>query len=662
MAGLMSVPLITQDERHKLQTVIGARQTVVAAAIARLHLASPDPRVARKPPKDSILRTFKNLSNEEWTTTNVVGALVLIIDRAVDALVFQIYDLKTFSLRFSYELYLDINYEVLNAQFHAIEIEDAVAGFCFADQGEARTFLSKVMALRPTSKSNAGANLLRKEKKGLFGGIFGGGSSKSKGRESLRIGQVRMLQHNQHVGVNADGTFDVNHLNPQWKQLFKQAGVRKKDLENPETAAAIMATIQQAERQQQVTVLYQQDPDYEDLTEDQIGDAVEELSEEELAAYAKYEEEMRQYYADLAAYEAEQTALQAWEDDNQSYIAAQEAEQARAAAAQIEEDSATVDEDEDFADDEGDDQSSTRRSTNKQAAPPPLPPRRELKKANKELRAKEKEAQVQAKAAAEAEKTLHMAVNNYRASLARVRKSPEEEEAERAAEKAREDAEKARHEAEEAAAERDRIMAEIAELRAKNEAARMRLSMAKSERTSRRISLSLRKSKAKPPPLPTSKPPMAFNRGTPPNLPPPPPPPLPVVPPAPPPMPELPPLPALAAIPEDEDEETVQSTPPTPRFALPPPPPKPITKKPSMPAIPRANAGLLAGIQQGVDLRRVGTPSVAPRRTNGSGKALPDLGAMKPKAQNQLMAKLIETMNERRAAMSDSDSEDEWSD
>jgi len=633
--------LVTSDERRKLQAAVGPSQTVVASAIARLHLASPDPKAKKKNDPDSILRTFKNLSNEEWTTTNVVGALVLVIDRAVDACVFQIYDMNTMALRFSYELYLDITYEVLSNQFHSIEIEDAVAGFAFASGEEARQFLGKVMALRPTSKKNDGANVLKNQqkKKGFFGGFFGGGSSKNAGgrKDSIQIGNVKMVQHEQHVGVNADGTFDVDHLAPQWKQLFKQAGIRKKDLQNPEMAATIMSTIQQVERQQAVAELYQQTPEYQDYDDEEIEQAMEDMDEEDLESYARYEEELRQYYEELAAYEAEQAALAAWEEDNQDIM-----EQSR-----VQEEAQWEEENFDDLESEPDSVSGpSRGSTGKSKTPPPLPPRKALKKADKELKEREKEAKEQAKAAKQAERRLNEAVKSYRRSIRKAEKSPEELEYERAAEEARRVADEAKRAAEEAARERDTIMKEIEEMRKRNQEARAQLNTSTAgSRKSSKVGKGAGAADGGAPPVPSSKPPTVA---------PPPPPPLPTMPPSPPRMPELPPLPAkptkptapkgampIAQLQKDLSQKKLRKNSQINDRS------KPLTKAPP-------KNGLLGELESGVRLR----PTRSPSKTG----PLPDLKQMKPKAQNQLMAKLIETMNERRTAMNDSDSEDEWSD
>lgn len=50
------------------------------------------------------------------------------------------------------------------------------------------------------------------------------------------------FRHVSHIGLDAEG-FDIRNIPPEWKKLFHAAGVKKKDLENPETRKAIQRAI-----------------------------------------------------------------------------------------------------------------------------------------------------------------------------------------------------------------------------------------------------------------------------------------------------------------------------------------------------------------------------------------------------------------------------------
>jgi len=136
-------------------------------------------------------------------------------------------------MRFEFELYEDIEYKALDAQFHSFEMEDCVGGFSFCNKEEAPKFMSKVTALKPSAKDNA-VDALKGQNKG--GGLFSSFRTKEKKPVAPQVSSVVQVVHTQHIGINPDGTFDLNNISPEWKQLFRQAGIKKKDLANPEVA------------------------------------------------------------------------------------------------------------------------------------------------------------------------------------------------------------------------------------------------------------------------------------------------------------------------------------------------------------------------------------------------------------------------------------------
>ncbi len=615
-----------------LQQAVGPRRTVVASAIARLHLASPDPKALKRNEPGSVLRTFRNLSDDQWTFSNVVGALVYVIDRACDTFVFQIYDLQQYQLRFEYELYYDLEYSMLSAQFHCFEMEDACAGFCFADAQEARVFLSKVMALKPSTKSTAAGNLLKgaggEEQKKAKGGwkLFGGGGKKgaaaaaeSDDDDGIQIGEIKMVQHNQHVGVKADGTFDMANLPPQWKQMFKEAGIRKKDLQDPETAAQIMRTIQQQETQNGLAQMYAQDPQYEGVAAETIEAAVQDFSPEELQAYEQYQEDLRKYYAELEAYENEQKALAAWERDNAQRV---EAEQRRMREEQ-----------------ERQEQQQRANGGSSAASPKKAAPALPARKKQEAVKLAEEDVKV-------TQYKLKETENKMRMTFKQADKTKDQKEAQRMRDKAKAEAEAARQAALAAAEERDRLLAELEEdipppppsphpdqgangSSSPGKKLSMRLS-SPFRRTSQRANGSA----APPVPAPIPRP-LSM-------APPPPPPPLPapIAQPKPPPLPAIPGLSlnalkdgksALKKAPEKEKERTPQDT-------------------------------LRTQIKKGAQLKAAAPQAAAPPAggigpSKGAG-ALPDLGVLQPRQQNQLMAKLVETMNQRRVVVGGDNEED----
>ena len=53
------------------------------------------------------------------------------------------------------------------------------------------------------------------------------------------------FSHDSHIGWDPVNGFDINNIPPEWKKLFKEAGVKKSDLENKETAMFLVETIAQ---------------------------------------------------------------------------------------------------------------------------------------------------------------------------------------------------------------------------------------------------------------------------------------------------------------------------------------------------------------------------------------------------------------------------------
>ena len=61
---------------------------------------------------------------------------------------------------------------------------------------------------------------------------------KGKDAKEMEISAPTNFQHITHIGWDEANGFQVNNLPPEWKELFKQAGVKKKDLQDADTARA----------------------------------------------------------------------------------------------------------------------------------------------------------------------------------------------------------------------------------------------------------------------------------------------------------------------------------------------------------------------------------------------------------------------------------------
>ena len=155
--------------------------------------------------------------------------------------------------------------------FHIFEFEDYVAAACFARDSDANEFKSKIPVMCPkpkhkpdskeAKKAEAEAKKQAKEreerekkeakerekqekrerkerkKREKKDGSGGGGD------KELVIGMPTNFQHITHIGWDEQKGFQAENLPPEWKNLFKTAGIRKKDLENKDTAKLIVDTL-----------------------------------------------------------------------------------------------------------------------------------------------------------------------------------------------------------------------------------------------------------------------------------------------------------------------------------------------------------------------------------------------------------------------------------
>ncbi len=315
------------DEKAKIAQILGVKCSIMASTVAKLYLSSPDPKLNKKAiSEDSLLFSFKNLTDKQWTFTNVLGALVFIIDRELDTFVFHIYDLTTFELRFEYELYEDIQYLELDKQFHAFEMEDCVAGLSFCDESDAKRFYSKVNALKPSSNAQSASSALKNDQK-KKGGLLGFFGAKETKKKEVEITSVLSVTHNEHIGLNEDGTFDLDNIPENWKKIFKDAGIRKKDLRNPETAAEIIHTIAENTGMVLPTKVKQVIEQNRNAAKAREAAAVKDAysaselkkyyTPQQLKEYEEYQKQVEQYERELAAYQKEQEDLRKWEEENE---------------------------------------------------------------------------------------------------------------------------------------------------------------------------------------------------------------------------------------------------------------------------------------------------------------------------------------------------------
>jgi len=183
-----------------------------------------------------------------WPDSNVWGAICIVVDRSVQppAYLIQILDLQKFGTLFSHELYVGCNYNCNDATFHSFEVDSGFVGFAFADAAEARDFGLKVRGAVPKSDPNAIAQpaSASKLKSFLSKASAVTGIQLPGAQQGMSIGVPTGFVHKQHIGYDPAKGFECSDIPEQWKAMFRGAGIKKADMQNPEKAAVIYSALQ----------------------------------------------------------------------------------------------------------------------------------------------------------------------------------------------------------------------------------------------------------------------------------------------------------------------------------------------------------------------------------------------------------------------------------
>ncbi|KAM9986047.1 hypothetical protein ACTFIZ_004317 [Dictyostelium cf. discoideum] len=61
--------------------------------------------------------------------------------------------------------------------------------------------------------------------------------------KGMEISGPTDFKHESHIGWDKENGFEIKNIPPEWRQLFQAAGIKKKDLKNPETVQFIYSVI-----------------------------------------------------------------------------------------------------------------------------------------------------------------------------------------------------------------------------------------------------------------------------------------------------------------------------------------------------------------------------------------------------------------------------------
>ena len=231
---------LTEDEKKELNQVVGKLAwPPLAMGVVRLYFCKCDDGVGT-----------------DWVYSGCFGALLLIVDRAHEKKPrrIQLWSLQSKVLQFQQELYAEMKYDTISPYFHSFEISvpngtapgvSVLAGLCFCSELDASAFAGKIFGNIPTDPRKVA--FAKEPEKGFFSKLAGSAMSMfglSEEENRFKISAPTNFQHTQHIGYDPDNGFDVKNLSEEMISIFKAAGVKKKDLTNPEVAKIIYQQVQ----------------------------------------------------------------------------------------------------------------------------------------------------------------------------------------------------------------------------------------------------------------------------------------------------------------------------------------------------------------------------------------------------------------------------------
>lgn len=229
------MPLLTSAEKQNVQRTLGNSASAMYSTIARLFFCSVEDC---------------GRGVQGWRYSGLWGIVVPVFDRSPPASRhIKLLDFQTLEVRFNQELYESVNYQLLDPTFHAFEFDHGMVGLQFSDAMEANEFADKLRSIIPSRPIIAGTpssnnayypnNLHRGAS--FMSRLFQKSPSINPGAQ---VSQPTAFQHVVHIGYDSESGFDLSNLPAEWKQIFQQAGISKKQLQQKDTAAVIFETIQ----------------------------------------------------------------------------------------------------------------------------------------------------------------------------------------------------------------------------------------------------------------------------------------------------------------------------------------------------------------------------------------------------------------------------------
>ncbi|KAJ6655319.1 hypothetical protein lerEdw1_005511 [Lerista edwardsae] len=246
--------LLDDHENQQVFELLGRKCTAMVTAVAQLFLALPQ-------------------GSRNWSKQGS-GVLCFVKDNPRRSYFIRFYDLKDRTMTWEQELYNQLVYAATTSYFHSFPGDECQVGLNFADENEAYAFqqmveekiqkrsqrMDKRQPPLPPPPINEGPGMqsssplspltlatVNIQNPDITFSRYRGlpvptAVDKKKGKKKISkadIGAPSGFKHVQHIGWDPNSGFDVNHLDPDLKTFFSQAGISEAQLTDVETSKII---------------------------------------------------------------------------------------------------------------------------------------------------------------------------------------------------------------------------------------------------------------------------------------------------------------------------------------------------------------------------------------------------------------------------------------
>ncbi|KAG7729882.1 hypothetical protein KL933_000962 [Ogataea haglerorum] len=183
----------SQDKESIKRAIPKASNKILAAAVARLYIAYPEP--------------------DHWTPTGLAGAIVLVDDLVGHTFFLKLVDIVSHKgVLWDQELYIDFEYNQDRSFFHSFECEECYFGLLFEDKSEATSFYKKVK-----SRDKHGSKQTVQNKHGV--------ELKKEPTQVNKIGfrgDMSGLENEQRTRRTKGFIYYEDEPPPEWRSLYRE--------------------------------------------------------------------------------------------------------------------------------------------------------------------------------------------------------------------------------------------------------------------------------------------------------------------------------------------------------------------------------------------------------------------------------------------------------